>query len=330
MMTDDQFAQEVTMVPRVLITDRPWENSDVEREVLRPLGAEVIEAPDGEEETLADLACDVDAIATCWANVTERVIAGAARCRIICRMGIGLDNIAIPAATARGIPVTNVPDYCVEEVADHTLALLLAFARNIGFFHLRTKQGAYNLRAASPMRRLSGQTLGLFGLGRIGRRVAEKARGLGLKVIAHTSSGNDHGTGCPMVTLEELLVGSDFVSIHAPLTAATRHVFDAAALARMKPTAVLLNTSRGPLIDPDALRTALRDNRLGGAGLDVFEPEPPDLSDPLYRDERVIVTPHAAFVSEESLLELRTRVARQILACLSGSAPENIVNGVSV
>lgn len=318
------------MAPRVLITDRPWGNSDVEREVLRPLGAEVIEAPNGDEATLADLARDVDAIATCWAKVSERVIAAATRCRIICRMGIGLDNIAIAAATARGIPVTNVPDYCVEEVTDHALALLLAFARNVGFFHLRSKQGEYNLGAAPRMRRLSGQTLGLFGLGRIGRRVAEKVRGLGLAVIAHTSSGSDHGAGCPMVSFEELLARSDFVSIHAPLTPSTRHVFDAAALARMRPTSVLINTSRGPLIDPDALEASLRENRIGGAGLDVFEPEPPDLSRPLYRDERVIVTPHAAFVSEESLLELRTRVARQILARLSGALPENVVNGVAV
>ena len=316
------------MGPRILMTDCPWGNSDVEREVLRPLEAEIIEAPETDEATLAELARDVDAIATCWAKVTEPVIDAATRCRIICRMGIGLDNIDIPAATTRGIPVTNVPDYCVEEVADHALALLLAFARNIGFFHLRSKQGEYNLPAGPPMRRLRGKTLGLFGLGRIGRRVAEKARGLGLDVIAHTASGSDHGTGCPMVSFDELLARSDFVSIHAPLTSATRHIFDAAALAKMKSTAVLLNTSRGPLIDPEALRGAIEAGRLGGAGLDVFEPEPPDLADPLYRNERVIVTPHAAFVSEESLLELRTRVARQILARLTGETPENIVNGM--
>ena len=263
---------------RVLFTDLPWGNCDLERKVLGPLGAELIEAPDGSEATLSRLAADVDAIATCWAKVTEGVIAAAPRCRIISRMGIGLDNIALPAATSRGIPVTNVPDYCVEEVADHTLALLLALSRNIAFFHLRTKQGEYNLKAGPPMRRLAGQTLGLFGLGRIGRRVAEKGRGLGLEVIAHTSSGSDHGTGCEMVSFEVLLRRSDFLSVHAPLTPTTRHVFDGAALGTMKRTAVLLNTSRGPLIDPEALHAALRENRLGGAGLDVFEPEPPDLS----------------------------------------------------
>ncbi len=315
---------------RVLFTDLPWGNQEIEYEILKTIGAEPVVAPDGGEETLARLAGDVDAIATCWAKVTETVIAAAPRCRIISRMGIGLDNISIPAATARRIPVTNVPDYCVEEVADHALALLLALARNVTFFHLRTKRGEYDLKAGPLMRRLAGQTLGLFGLGRIGRRVAEKGRGLGLEVIAHTSSGSDHGTGCEMVSFEELLRRSDFLSVHAPLTPATRHVFNDGTLAQMKPTAVLLNTSRGPLIDPEALHRALMGNRLGGAGLDVFEPEPPDLSHPLYRDERVIVTPHAAFVSEESLAELRTRVARQIVARLTGGTPENIVNGVSV
>lgn len=316
------------MALRALFTDRPWGNSDLEREILTPIGVEVIEAPNGDEPTLAELAKDVDAIATCWAKVTENVIAAAPRCRIICRMGIGLDNIAIPTATARGIPVTNVPDYCIEEVADHTLALLLALSRNVAFYHLRTKRGEYDLKAGPPMRRLAGQTLGLLGLGRIGRRVAEKARGLGLRVIAHTRSGDDHGTGCPMVPLETLLQESDFLSLHAPLTSATRHILDEPALRRMRPHAVVLNTSRGPLIDPAALWDALRENRIAGAGLDVFEPEPPDLAQPLYRDERVIVTPHAAFVSEDSLIDLRQRVARQIAARLTGSVPENVVNGV--
>ena len=316
------------MALRALFTDRPWGNSDLEREILAPIGVEVIEAPNGDESTLVALAKEADAIATCWAKVTENVIAAAPRCRIICRMGIGLDNIALPAATARGIPVTNIPDYCIEEVADHTLALLLALSRNVGFYHLRTKRGEYDLQAGPPMRRLAGQTLGLLGLGRIGRRVAEKARGLGLRVIAHTRSGDDHGTGCPMVPLETLFRESDFLSLHAPLTPATRHILDEQALRQMRPHAVVLNTSRGPLIDPEALATALRENRIAGAGLDVFEPEPPDLADPLYGDERVIVTPHAAFVSEDSLIDLRQRVARQIAARLTGSVPENIVNGV--
>ncbi|MBX3437746.1 MAG: C-terminal binding protein, partial [Planctomycetaceae bacterium] len=173
------------MAARVLITDRPWPDASVERAILEPAGCELIEAPNGEEATLVELAREVDAIATCWAKVTAHVIAAAVNCRHVARMGIGLDNIDVAAATKRGIVVTNVPDYCVEEVADHALAMLLALARNITFFHLRTKRGEYDLKAGPPMARLSGQTLGLVGFGRIARSLRTRATALGLRVIAH-------------------------------------------------------------------------------------------------------------------------------------------------
>ena len=316
----------MTVRNRVLFTDLPWGDAEIERAALSKVGADVVEAPNGEEATLVELARDATAIATCWAQVTARVIQSAPRCRLVARMGIGLDNIAIPAATQRGIPVTNVPDYCVEEVAEHALALLLALARNVAFFHLRTKHGEYDLQAAPPMRRLSTQTLGLFGLGRTGQAVARKARGLGLNVVAHTASGNDYGAGCEMVSFDELLARSDYLSLHAPLTDQTRHLLNDAAFARMKPSACLINTSRGALVDEQALYRALQSGRLAGAGLDVFEREPADLALPLYRDERVIVTPHAAFVSVESLIELRHRVCEQIAAALAGRRPHNVVN----
>lgn len=316
----------MTETLRVLITDRPWSDSDIEREILAEVGAEVVDAPSGDEETLVEAARDCVAIATCWAKVTGRVIDAAKDCRVVSRMGIGLDNIAVDVATQRGIPVTNVPDYCVEEVSDHALALLLALARNIGYFHGRTKRGEYDLSAAGPMRRLSECTLGLVGLGNTARALVPKARALGLTVIATTPSGNDYGTGCRMVPFEELLEESDFVSVHAPLTESTRHLFDASAFARMKRTAFLVNTSRGGLIDESALWEALQAKEIAGAGLDVFEPEPPDLQQPLFRDERVIVTPHAAFVSQESVVELRQRVAKQIAAVLRGERPVSVVN----
>jgi D-3-phosphoglycerate dehydrogenase / 2-oxoglutarate reductase len=311
---------------RVLITDAPWGDVEIERELLAPAGCEVILAPSGDEQTLTGLVDDVATIATCWAPVTAEVINAASQCRHVARLGIGLDNIDIPAASARGMVVTNVPDYCVEEVAHHALALLLAHARQVVFFHQQTKQGVYDLQAAEPMRRLTQQTFGLIGFGRIARRLREMALGVGLSVIAHTPSGNDYGTNCEMVSLEEVLRRSDYLSLHAPLTDESHHLIDAAALSRLRPTAFLINTSRGGLIDHDALWVALQQNRLAGAGLDVFEPEPPDLSQPLFRDERVILTPHAAFVSEESLVELRQRVAQQILDVLAGRTPEHVVN----
>lgn len=311
---------------RVLLTDHPWQGTEIESETLAQANAELIDSPSGDEATLAALATGSDAILTCWARVSRTVIESASRCRIIARLGIGLDNIDIPAATQRGMLVTNVPDYCVEEVADHAIGLMLALTRNIGFFHRRTKNGEYNLNAGPVMHRLRGRTLGLLGLGRIGRTVCAQGHALGLNVIAHTPSGNDHGTGCPMVSLEELLGQSDILSLHAPLNDESRHVLNATTLALCKPGLHIINTSRGPLIDPDALYAAIQTGRIAGAALDVFEPEPPDLHAPLYQDERVIVTPHAAFVSEESLIELRRRASLQVVACLQGKTPENIVN----
>ncbi|WP_437225432.1 C-terminal binding protein [Planctomicrobium sp. SH661] len=311
---------------QVLITDHPWPGIDIEQRLLAPYGVEIIDAPDESEATLARLAQNVDAIATCWAKVTTKVVQAAQNCRIICRMGIGLDNIDIPTATSKGIVVTNTPDYCVGEVADHALGLLLAVTRNIGFFHHRTKGGEYNLRAAGTMHRMQGRTLGLFGFGKTGQLVYQRARACGMNVIACTPSGNDYGTGCKMVSFEELLEQSHYLSLHAPLTSENRHAFNADAFGKMKDGVVLVNTSRGPLVDHTALYDAIQSGKVAGAGLDVFEPEPPDLSDPLYRDERVIATPHAAFVSEESLIEMRERVAHQIAAVLSGERPDNVVN----
>ncbi|MBC7815965.1 MAG: C-terminal binding protein [Planctomycetaceae bacterium] len=311
---------------RVLLTDRAWPDSSVEQRELAAVGAELIEAPDGSEATLTKWAADVDAIMTCWAPVTEAIVRAATKCRHIARMGIGLDNIAVSAATERRIRVTNVPDYCVEEVADHALALLLACARKVAFFHQRTKAGEYRLQAGSPLRRLRGAVLGIVGMGRIARAVAERARVFGFEIIAWTRSGNDHGSGARMVDLPELLRLSDFVSLNVPLTAETRHMLNRGSLALLKPSAFVINTSRGGLIDHTALWDALQAGRLAGAALDVFDPEPPDLSQPLVRDERVIVTPHTAFVSAESLQELRLRAARQVAATLTGNIPENVVN----
>ena len=311
---------------RVLLTDRAWPDFSIEREILEAVGAEVVEAPATDEVTLARLAATVDAIGTNWAQVTSRVIEACPHCKIVSRFGIGLDNIAVDSATQSGIPVTNVPDYCVTEVAEHTLALLLAAARNIGYFQLRTKAGVYSLTSAPPMRRLSGQVLGLVGLGRIGSAVAKRAAAFGMQVRAHTASGMSRNPDVRMVSLDELLRTSDYVSLHAPLTATTRGLIGAEQLKMMRSTAWLINTSRGPLIDTAALWSALQQQQIGGAALDVFSPEPPDLSQPLYRDERVIVTPHAAFVSQESLCDLRHRAATQIAAALTGKRLENVVN----
>jgi D-3-phosphoglycerate dehydrogenase len=293
---------------RVLLTDYPWLDVEIERSILAAVGAELIVAPAGDEETLASLAAahQVDAIMTCWAKVTSRVITSSARCSHVARFGIGLDNIDVAFCKSRGILVTNVPDYCLHEVAEHTLALLLGLARKVAWYHAETKAGRYDLKSGGPLRRLTGQTLGIIGFGAIGRQVAQRAIAMGLKVLAHTRRPIDW-PGVEFVGFDELLERSDFVSLHVPHTPETERMIDRRALELMRPTAYLINTARGAVVDHAALADALAANRIAGAALDVQTPEPPDLSVAPYNDPRVIVTPHAAFVSVESLVELRTR-----------------------
>jgi D-3-phosphoglycerate dehydrogenase len=311
---------------RVLLTDYAWPNLDLERQILNEIDAELIVADQQDADYLAALAGPVDAIMTNWAKVPEKVIAAAPGCQIVCRLGIGLDNIDVAYCTQAKIPVTNVPDYCLIEVAEHALAQLLSMSRKIAFYHYETQNGRYQLQAGPVLRRIEGQTLGIVGLGNIGRKLAAKAQGLGLKVVAYSRSRKDPLPGVAFVELDELLATSDYISLHIPATPQTRHMLGAAQFAKMKPTAYLINTARGGLIDHAALAKALEAGQLAGAALDVQDPEPPDLSQPPYNDPRVLVSPHAAFVSQESLENLRSRVARQVVARLTGQRPENVVN----
>jgi D-3-phosphoglycerate dehydrogenase len=310
-----------------LYTDFPWADPQVERDLLATVECELILAPDDREETLICLAGEhnPDVILTCWAPTTSRVIDAAPACRHIARTGIGLDNIDMQHATRRGVLVTNVPDYCVEEVAEHALGLIFALARKIAFCHHATKQGEYDLVAALPIYRLRGQTLGVVGLGKTGRLVAEKALALGMNVLGNNRS-QEVPPGVVWKPLEELLAQSDYVTLHCPLSDETRRLINAESLAMMKPKAYLINTARGGVVDHDALAAALAANQLAGAALDVQTPEPPDLSRAPYNDPRVIVTPHTAFCSPQANRELRERVGRQVVVFLSGQTPECVVN----
>ena len=317
---------------KVLITDYAWPDVEIERSTLAEIDAELIVAEKSQQDAAGLTALagqhQVDAIMTNWAKVPQAVIAASPKCRIVSRLGIGLDNIDVAYCTSRGIPVTNIPDYCLIEVAEHALALLLSLSRKVAFYHHETKLGRYQLQAGPKLRRIEGQSLGIVGLVNIGRKLAEKALGIGLQVLATSRSGKSSLAGVKIVSLEELLAASDYVSLHLPMTPQTKHLIGAAQLAKLKPSAYLINTARGGLIDTAALAAALAENRLAGAALDVQDPEPPDLAQPPYNDPRVIITPHAAFVSEESLADLRLRVARQVAKRLTGGVPENVVNGV--
>ena len=311
---------------KVLLTDYAWPDIDIERDTLAEIDAELLVADQTDPASLAALVTDVNAIMTCWAQVTSQVIAAANRIQIVSRLGIGLDNIDVDYCSRNDIPVTNIPDYCVIEVAEHALSLLLSMARKIAFYHHATKSGEYDLQAGPPIWRIEGQTLGIIGLGNIGRRLASKAQGLGMRVIAFDAYPGKPEEGVEFCELDHLLASSDYVTLHVPLTEETHYLIGAAQLQQMKSSAYLINTARGGLVDPAALAAALSDNQLAGAALDVQDPEPPDLSIAPYTDPRVIVTPHAAFTSQESLIDLRSRVAVQVATCLAGGTPENVVN----
>ena len=311
---------------KVLLTDYAWPDLDIERQILSAAGIELVVAPAKDAATLAALARDVDAIMTNWAQVPAAVLEAAPKCRIVCRLGIGLDNIDVATATRLKMLVTNVPDYCLIEVAEHALALVLSLGRKVAFYHHETKQGRYDLAAGATLRRIEGQTLGIVGLGNIGLCLARKAAGLGLRVRATSRSPKAATPGITMCSLPELLAASDYVSLHVPATPETRGLIGREQLALMKPTAYLINTARGAVLDHAALAEALQAGQLAGAALDVQETEPAPLDRPPYNDPRVLVTPHAAFVSTESLANLRSRVARQVVACLAGGRPENVVN----
>lgn len=312
---------------KILLTDIAWPDSAIETELCASAGVELTIAPEADEKTLIQYAVNVDAIVTCWAHVTQAVIAATAgRCKVVTRMGIGLDNIDVDYCSAHHIPVTNVPDYCLQEVAEHTLASIFTLGRQLATFHQRTKQGDYQRDVSPPIRRIQGQTLGIVGLGNIGQSVAALAQAVGLHVLGNRRDMNKSVPGVTLVPLQELLAASDYVSLHLPLTDDNQHMISDSEFALMKNTAFLINTARGGLVDHNALAEALQQNIVAGAALDVQDPEPPDLSMPPFNDPRVIISPHAAFVSEESLHDLRYRSIENTLNILLGKSGTNIVN----
>ncbi len=315
---------------QVLLTDYAWEELEIEKQVLADNDVELIVATDKSEDALAELAKQhqVHAIMTNWAQVTEKVISASPNVKIVARLGIGLDNIDMQYCTANGILVTNTPDYCLTEVAEHTLALLFACSRKVAMYHHDTMSGKYDLTAGPIMRRMEGQTLGIVGLGNIGMLLAQKAKCLGLNVLATSRSGKTMD-GVETVDMDTLLEKSDYVSLLIPATPETKKSIGAEQFQKMKPTAYLINTARGAIVDHDALAAALEAGELAGAALDVQDPEPCDLTIAPYNDPRVIVTPHAAFVSVESLENMRSRVSQQVVDCLQGKTPENVRNGLT-
>jgi D-3-phosphoglycerate dehydrogenase len=314
---------------RVLVTDYAWPDLTIEHDVLGAIGGVLVAASTGDEDELVALAPRTDAILTCWRKVTPAVLGAAPRCRIVSRYGIGLDNIAVDVATDLGILVTNVPDFCLDEVSDHALALLLASARRIVDLARMTRGGEWDSRAGRTLPRLRGQTLGLIGYGAIARTLAPKAAALGLRIVAYTPRLAPDALG-PLGRatndLDDLLRAADYVSIHAPLTTETTGLIGERELKLMKPTAILINTARGPIVDEAALVRALTEGWIAAAALDVLEREPPDRSHPLRSLDNAILTPHVAFASDAAIADLRSRAAEHVAQVLRGEVPTNLVN----
>ena len=315
---------------KVLVTDYVWPSLEPEREVLAAIGAELVPAPDGDEDTLVSMARGVDAILTCFAKVTENVVRAAESCVAIGRYGVGVDNIAVDTATELGIAVTYVPDYCVDEVSDHAMALLLAWNRRIVQLDRSVRTTGWgSVPLTMRMMRLRGKTLGIVGYGRIGRAMAVKAQAFGFEIIVsdptmETREAEEEGVR--LVDLATLMRDSDFVSLHAPGTPATAGLIGRAELDLMKPDAFLINCARGSLIDEDALYDALSSGRIAGAGVDVLIDLAPPPDDRLFALDNLLATPHTAFYSQEATLELERRAAGEVASVLQGNMPDNLVN----
>ena len=316
------------LLSTVLVTDYAWPSLDIEREILAEAGGKLLVAETGCEDEIVSMAPEADAILTNWKHVPAAALDAAPRCCIVARYGVGVDNIPVDRATELGILVANVPDFCTTEVSDHALALLLACARRIVRFDRVTRDRRWSLEIAPGLPRLRGQTLGLVGFGRIARALVPKALALGLHVLAYTprlEQEDGHGVECTN-DFQRLLAESDYVSLHAPATPETQRLIGKRELRAMKSTAYLINTSRGSLVDEDALARALNEQWIAGAALDVLACEPPPSDHQLLSMENVIITPHAAFYSDAAITELQTKAARNVAMALRGEPPQTTIN----
>ncbi len=313
---------------KVVLTDYVWDSLEVEKRTLEGLAELVALKAKTPEEFLPE-AADCDALLNTYAGpITAEVMARMPNCRIIARYGIGVDTIDLDAATAAGIIVTNNPTYCIEEVAEHTMALLLACARKAAFFDRLVRAGKWELPPGKPMFRMFGSTLGLVGFGNIARQVAARAAAFGMRIAFYDPfvEAGQHGTAASKLELDALLGEADFVSLHPPLVRETRKLIDEAALRRMKPTAFLINCARGPIVDTQALVRALDERRIAGCALDTVDPEPLPDPHPLRGRENVIITPHAAWYSEQAMAALQAGAPGEVRRVLSGQWPVNVVN----
>jgi D-3-phosphoglycerate dehydrogenase len=320
-------------MPTVLVTDFTFGNLEIEQAILGPLGCTLIPRQCRTEDDLLGCVGGADYVLTQFAPVNARVIAAMDRARLIVRYGIGVDNVDLGAAAARGIPVCNVPAFCLDEVADHTLGLVLACTRQLPANALSVREGGWQLAVPlDRMRTLRDLTVGLVGFGRIGREVAARLRALKCRLLAYDpnhDTGDAARLGVEAVGLDDLLAASDVVTLHCPSTPETRKLIGREALAKMRPGAALVNVARGDVVETGALVDALRSGRLAAAALDVLDPEPPPADSPLRSMPNVLLTAHVASASVRAVRTLRETAAGTIARAVQGDGVTNAVNGVA-
>lgn len=322
-------------MPLVAATDHGKSTLEIEKRILEPLGCRFAGLESGRDpQQLKALVKDADYVITVFAPITADVIAVMTKCRLIVRYGIGVDNVDLKAAAARGIPVCNVPDYCTNEVADHALAMILELTRRISQNAAKVRSGSWSLGVTpGEMHALKDMTVGVVAYGRIGREVALRLKPFRCRVVVadpRVPASAIEKDGFQPVALAELFARSDLVTLHCPSTEETRQMVNAKTLATMKQGSLLVNVSRGTLVNTDDLVAALRSGKLSGAALDVVDPEPIPADHPLLKMDNVWVNPHCASVSPTSGLKLCTDVAETVAAMVRGGKPSNVVNGVKV
>ena len=307
--------------PVIAFTENIFPTLDPAKAALEKLNPTYRMSKSTNADDILAVAKDADAILVTYAKLTRELISQLTKCKAIGRFGLGVDNIDLPACKEKGIAVNYVPDYCIREVSDHTMALLLSLIRKIPLSNKLVQGGRWEMPAVVPIRRIEGTVLGLVGLGHIPRLVAPKAQAFGIKVIAYDPFAKPEvfkSVGVESVDLDTLLKSSDYISVHAPLLPATRGMINTAAFAKMKKGVLIVNTARGPLIDEPALLAALDSGQVGGAGLDVVTTEPLAKDSALLGRDNVIITPHTGFYSIEALDELQSKCATDVASVLSG------------
>ncbi len=314
---------------KIVVTDYTYESLETEKKILSQQNVEFCDYHLKTEDQVIEAAKDCSVLVVQYAPITRKVIESLKNCKLIIRYAIGVDNIDLEAATECGIYVANVPDYGIDEVSTHTVAMILACARKLSETFDTVKSKLWNYALVKPLHRTLNTRLGLIGLGRIPSDVAKKMSGFGMDIVAYDPYAKKdyaQSIGVELVSFEELVTTSDYVSVHCPLTEETRGMFNASVFKRMKKTAILVNTARGPIVNEKDLIDALKNGEIAYAALDVMETEPIPHDSPLLGMKNVILTPHIAWYTEESIESLKTKLAEEIVYVLNGNVPKNLVN----